>query len=73
MIYEVKQGWDPLCEFLGVAAPEGKPFRYLNDAEVFRGRIRWMRTLSVAVPAVAALADALTGIAMMSYRDYERP
>jgi sulfotransferase family protein len=72
VIYEVKQGWGPLCEFLGVAAPEGKAFRHLDDAEVFRVRIRWMRTLSVAVPAVAALAAALTGIAMMSYRAQER-
>jgi hypothetical protein len=73
VIYEIKQGWGPPCAFLGVAAPEGKPFRHLNDTEVFRGRIRRMRTLSVAVPAVAVLAAAMTGIAMIGYRAHEPP
>jgi len=75
LVYEVKQGWGPLCEFLGVAAPEGEPFPHLNEAEVFRARIRRMRTLSVAVPAAAlALAAALTGIAaLMRYRAHGRP
>jgi hypothetical protein len=57
LVYEVKEGWGPLCEFLGVKAPEGKPFLHLNDAKVFRERIKRMRMLSVAVPAVAALAE----------------
>jgi hypothetical protein len=41
LVYEVKQGWGPLCQFLGVPVPEGQPFPHLNDAEEFRGRIRW--------------------------------
>jgi hypothetical protein len=31
LVYEVKQGWGPLCEFLGVEEPD-KPFPHLNDA-----------------------------------------
>jgi hypothetical protein len=31
LIYEVKEGWGPLCEFLGVEEPD-KPFPSLNDA-----------------------------------------
>jgi Sulfotransferase domain len=74
LVYDVKQGWGPLCEFLSVTAPQVKPFPHLNDEEVFRGRIRRMRTLSVAVPAIAALAfaAALTGIAVMRYRAHRR-
>lgn len=33
LVYEVKEGWEPLCEFLGVEVPEGKPFPRKNDAD----------------------------------------
>jgi hypothetical protein len=32
LVFEASQGWGPLCEFLGVDAPE-EPFPHLNDAE----------------------------------------
>jgi hypothetical protein len=47
LVYDVKEGWAPLCEFLGVEVPD-KPFPHLNDTEVFRGRIRRIRVLTVA-------------------------
>src|ERR687893_394199 len=50
LVYEVKQGWGPLCEFLGVEQPE-KPFPHLNDAAEMRRRILGMRAASLAVPA----------------------
>jgi hypothetical protein len=50
LVYEVKEGWGPLCQFLGVPIPEGKPFPHLNDTEAFRSQIR--RT-TLAVRAVA--------------------
>ena len=36
LVYEVKEGWEPLCDFLGVEAPKGKPFPHLNDSDSFR-------------------------------------
>jgi hypothetical protein len=30
LLYHVKDGWGPLCDFLGVAVPEG-PFPHIND------------------------------------------
>jgi hypothetical protein len=36
LVYEVKEGWEPLCGFLGVEAPKGKPFPHLNDSDSFR-------------------------------------
>lgn len=30
LVYEVKQGWEPLCAFLGVPVPD-TPFPHLND------------------------------------------
>jgi hypothetical protein len=35
LVYEVTNGWDPLCDFLGVEAPKGEPFPHLNDSDSF--------------------------------------
>ncbi|MDR2011874.1 MAG: hypothetical protein LBQ20_02240 [Rhodanobacter sp.] len=56
LVYEVSQGWDPLCAFLEVPVPEGKPFPHLNDTAVFRSRIRFMQTLGCAALAAVALS-----------------
>ena len=54
LVYEVREGWGPLCDFLGVEAPD-KPFPRLNDAAEMRGRVRMVRAVSLAVPAILAL------------------
>jgi hypothetical protein len=36
LVYDVKEGWAPLCDFLGVEAPKGEPFPHLNDSDSFR-------------------------------------
>lgn len=38
LVYEVAQGWEPLCEFLGVETPR-EPFPRLNDKETFKDLI----------------------------------
>lgn len=40
LVYEVKEGWEPLCQFLNVPVPQDKSFPHLNDTAEFRGR--WM-------------------------------
>jgi len=40
LVFEVQQGWEPLCEFLGVPIPQDKPFPRLNDREAFMNRIK---------------------------------
>jgi hypothetical protein len=35
LVYEVKQGWKPLCDFLKVRVPD-EPFPRLNDSEAFK-------------------------------------
>ncbi len=37
LVFDVKQGWEPLCGFLGVAVPE-VPFPRTNSTEEFVGR-----------------------------------
>jgi hypothetical protein len=36
LIYEVKEGWEPLCRFLNVPIPQGQPFPHLNDTAQFQ-------------------------------------
>jgi len=61
LVYEVTEGWAPLCRFLDKPIP-ATPFPHLNDGESFRRRVRRMQALSIAVPAfltavsVAAIA-----------------
>jgi hypothetical protein len=35
LVYEIQQGWEPLCDFLGADVPD-EEFPHLNDAETFR-------------------------------------
>ena len=46
LVYEVKDGWGPLCEFLGVEVPKAKPFPHLNDTEAFIKRVQEHRARS---------------------------
>ena len=36
LVYEVKEGWAPLCRFLGVEAPADQPFPHVNDSASFQ-------------------------------------
>ncbi len=69
LVYEVKKGWGPLCEFLEVEVPKGKPFPHLNDAESFQKMIRRRLALTVAVPTVAL---SLTALALLRLCDRRR-
>lgn len=39
LVYNVKEGWEPLCAFLEVPVPAGKPFPHDNDRANFLGDI----------------------------------
>src|SRR5215204_4669693 len=61
LVYEVKEGWGPLCKFLGVKVPD-EPFPHLNDAAEIQRLILVARILSVAIPT----ALMLMGIAALA-------
>ncbi len=59
LVYSVKEGWEPLCAFLGVPVPD-VPFPHLNDRENFVGnrmgeQARLVRGVAVAAIGVVAL------------------
>ena len=58
LVFEAKQGWEPLCAFLGVPVPD-EPFPHVNDKAVFQRRIQGMALVSwliLLAPVVAALS-----------------
>ena len=54
LVYEVKDGWGPLCAFLGRPVPE-TPFPKVNDTAEFKKRVRIMEILTWAPWVVLAL------------------
>jgi hypothetical protein len=57
LVYEVKQGWGPLCEFLSVPEPD-EPFPRLNDTAQMRRGMKAVRALAVTAPAALVLVVA---------------
>src|SRR5918995_2852243 len=55
LVFDVREGWAPLCDFLGVKAPE-EPSPRLNEARKMRRRLIGLAALSAAAPALAVLA-----------------
>ena len=55
LVFDVREGWAPLCAFLGVEAPDD-PFPCLNESREMRRRLLGLVALSAAAPALATLA-----------------
>jgi hypothetical protein len=53
LVFDVRDGWEPLCEFLGVLQPAGD-FPRVNDRESMLRRFRFARVASRSVPIVGA-------------------
>ncbi len=61
LVFDVREGWEPLCDFLGVEAPD-EPFPHLNDTREMRRRLLGLAAVSAAAPVlvVAGVVAALT-------------
>ena len=55
LVFDVRDGWEPLCDFLSVEVPE-KPFPHLNEAREMRRRLFGIAALSAIAPALAVIA-----------------
>jgi hypothetical protein len=58
LVFDVKQGWAPLCEFLGVPVPSDA-FPHRNDTEEFRRRVRMTKAVGWVMLALPVLLLAL--------------
>jgi hypothetical protein len=64
LVYEIKEGWGPLCDFLGVEEPD-KPFPHLNDTHTFRKGIHRRITFALGAPIAGV---SLAGLALLRLR-----
>jgi hypothetical protein len=56
LVFNVKEGWAPLCKFLGVNIPENIPFPNVNDTHEFKYRFKFEKAIGLSVwIAVGAL------------------
>lgn len=64
LVFEVKEGWEPLCKFLDVPVPDC-PFPRVNDTETMNKAKRDIKILSwvmvVVIPLVIALGSYYSG------------
>ncbi|MCG5218552.1 sulfotransferase family protein [Streptosporangium sp. KLBMP 9127] len=44
LVFDVREGWEPLCRFLDVEVPVGEPFPHLNDAESMQRTLSQLMT-----------------------------
>jgi hypothetical protein len=66
LVFDVKEGWGPLCDFLGVEAPT-EPFPHLNDTREMRRRLLGLVAASAAAP-ILAVAAVLAGLTLYARR-----
>ncbi|KAJ3299638.1 hypothetical protein HK104_007979, partial [Borealophlyctis nickersoniae] len=65
LVYDVKEGWEPLCRFLGKSVPVGTPMVHENTGKGFqelRQRLRW-KMMGGFFALVAVLVAAFGGVA----------
>ena len=57
-VFDVKEGWEPLCKFLGVPQPD-QPFPNTNDTNYQQRKLRIMKTISFSLWSLAAASVAV--------------
>jgi len=64
LVFDVSEGWEPLCTFLGVAQPHGVPFPRINDRAAVRRFIWLLRAGRHVIPVT--LVAILVALAAMN-------
>ena len=67
LVFEPKEGWEPLCKFLGKPVPD-QPFPHVNDTASFNKMLRFIKLrtalFTYVVPAVGVAATASVAVAL---------
>lgn len=66
LIFNVKEGWEPLCKFLGVPVPN-EPFPNVNDRKNFLQKTRYRELCGYAIMTIGAGIIAGLGFAAKKY------
>lgn len=67
LVFDVREGWQPLCDFLDVPVPD-RPFPHLNEAKVTHRVAAGLRYGSRALPVVATAAALGVGARIYARR-----
>ena len=67
LVFDVKQGWEPLCQFLGVLVPAGEPFPHLSETSAAQQEIRELYRVG-ALRAGAIAASAILGLLALAWQ-----
>lgn len=67
LVFDVREGWEPLCKFLGVDAPD-RPFPCLNEVRKMRRRLLGLIVLTAAVPMHAMVVVVVIATAFLVRR-----
>jgi Sulfotransferase domain len=66
LVFQVQEGWGPLCKFLGREVPAGIPFPHLNEGRAALEKLArehlygpWLRKAPIALGTAAALVVLL--------------
>lgn len=59
LIYEVSQGWGPLCEFLGLPVPD-VPFPCVNDTESFKEIVKKFNAMGFMIAGGLSISLAIS-------------
>jgi len=70
LMYDVKEGWEPLCTFLNVPVPEDKPFPRVNDTEEFKRRTKIVKVI-VYAPVVLLGTAIVAGLSYLAWTQYK--
>jgi len=57
--FDVRDGWEPLCNFLGVPVPQNSAFPRSNDTATVRRYVLAIRTARLLLPLVLVLAAVI--------------
>lgn len=69
LVYNVKEGWEPLCKFLGVPVPT-TPFPNVNDVAEFQQRIKVMAIIDKALVLLLTGGVAYAAYAAAQYFNF---
>jgi len=66
LVFDVKEGWEPLCKFLGVPKPD-EPFPNVNDTKMMQTRLAGRKRICYSLWAFSVV---VLGIATYMAKDY---
>ena len=66
LVFDVREGWGKLCEFLDLPIPD-VPFPHVNDSKEFQKHVRHAHMVGYVATAVLVVLPLLGGLALFWY------